>query len=232
MAFVVVVSLMSPGVASAKPVTFTHGTLDYQFTTKHASTSTGWHYDGSYHAANDPSADPPYMRSMTFHNPSGYAFDTDVPDKCTATDAQIALFGSSACPPGSRTGSGTGTGRAFGQVSTLAIDVFNNTGEQILVAQTPFITQISRGKIGPDASVYYASPTCYPSPPGASCPYDNALQLGSNVSGPAITRTVGGVVRSYATTPPTCPKAGYWQTPIDFLWADGTTDTVVTRQGC
>jgi hypothetical protein len=233
-AVIVVVAVLAavPAWAAATPVSFPHGTLDYQFTTIHESSPTGWSYKGDYHAANSASADPPYMRSMTFHNPEGFAFDSSVPERCSASDAQIALFGPSACPPGSKIAAGTARGKSFGQTTTLAVTVFNNTGEQILVAETPFITQISRGTIGPDQSVHYASPTCYPAAPGASCPFDNALQLGSDVKGPAYTRTVDGAVRSYMTTPPSCPVSGHWDTPIDFVWADGTEDTVVAQQAC
>lgn len=228
----VVAFVAMPAVAVAAPVSFPHGTLDYRFTTKHERTPTGWSYLASYHAANDPSADPPYMRSMTFHNPPGFALDTSVPERCTASDAQIALFGPSACPPGSAIASGTTTGKFMNQVTVLQVDVFNNTDEQILVARTPFIATISRGRIAPDTSVHFTSPTCYPAVPGASCPVDDALAVGVDVKGPAYTRTVDGVVRSYQTTPPSCPKAGYWETPIDFVWADGTQETVVPRQPC
>lgn len=221
-----------PAVAAATPVSFPHGTLDYQFTTTHTNAPAGWTFKGDYHAAGDTNADPPYMRSMTFHNPVGYRVDTSVPERCTASDAQLALFGPSACPPGSQIAAGTATGKFQGQTTTLDVSVFNNTGEQVMVGQSPLVATVVHGVIGPDASVTYASPTCYPAIPSVPCAVDDVLQLGSAVSGEAITRTVNGVVVSYATTPPTCPKVGYWQTPISFIWADGTQDAGVTRQSC
>jgi hypothetical protein len=46
------------------------------------------------------------------------------------------------------------------------------------------------------------------------------------------TRTSGGRVRSYATTPATCPKRRYWRSTTRFWWGDGSVDSVVARQSC
>jgi hypothetical protein len=137
-----------------------------------------------------------------------------------------------ACPPGSVLGSGTADGKFMGSVSTLEVDFVNNTNEQIIIVRSPPYSSVARGRINPDGSVEFASPTCYPAvqPPG--CPVDNVLQLGSDITVPPFTRTSDGVTRSYLTTPPDCPKRGYWETPITFWWADGAVDTVVTQQPC
>jgi len=159
-------------------------------------------------------------------------FDTSVPARCTATDLELALRGPDACPKESRIGGGSADGKFMDQTSKLDIDVFNNTGEQIFVIRSPLVATVTRGKIYPDSSIEFRSPTCYPAftPPG--CPVDNALQLGSHVVVGPYTRTIDGVSRSYMTTPPTCPRSGRWRTPIRFWWADGGDDTVVTEQPC
>ena len=217
-----------PAAAAAEPASGPHGTIEQMFTSSVPGTPTGSTFKGTYHAAGDPSGDPPYMRGMTFHPPEGARYDTSVPDRCTATDAEIGLRGPSACPAGSHLGSGTGTAKAMGQVNEVPIEMFNNADEVILIIRSPGVYTISRGKIAPDQSVTFKSPTCYPSVNVAGCPVDNALQLGSQMVTPAYVRDG----RAYLTTPPTCPESGYWETPVYFWWADGTDETIVTRQPC
>jgi hypothetical protein len=210
--------------AGADPVSGPHETIDNQFTTTQPHASTGFHFTGSYHAAGDPSGDPPYLRKMVSILPAGGRFDTSVPERCGASDLELAVQGAAACPPGSRIGGGTVQGKFLGFPSTLQADLLNNTDEQIIVTRSPAFASVSRGKIGADGSVEFASPTCYPAlnPPG--CPADDALQLGSDIVAPPH----GG----YLTTPLSCPRSGHWDMPFTFYWADGTVDTVVTHQAC
>ena len=215
-----------PACAEAAPVDFAHGTIDNQFTTAKANAPTGANFTGSYHAAGDPSGDPPYMRRMTFYPPPGLRRDTSVPDRCTASDIQLQLQGSSACPAGSLLGSGTARGKFMGQESTLDVDQFNAENEVVMFIHSPMIATVGRGKIAPDGSVAFESPTCYPAL--VTCPADTTLQLGSSMPMKPYLR--GG--RSYLTTPPKCPKRGYWESPVRFWWADGSGETVVTKQPC
>jgi hypothetical protein len=223
-------ALATPAVAA--PVSGPHETVDSQLTTTLPGAPSGFHYTGAYHAAGDPAGDPPYMRRMVTYNPPGMRFDTGAAELCGASDLELSLRGAAACPAGSRLGGGTAQGSFMGRPSSLAVDFLNNTGEQIIVVRSPGAASVARGKLLPDGSVEFASPTCYPalSPPG--CLVDNALQLGSDIYVPAIVRTVGGVPRAYLTTAPECPAAGHWDTPIRFWWSDGTVDTVVTQQAC
>ena len=214
--------------ATAEPVSFAHGTLDQQWTTTQPGASTGSHYTGTYHAAGDPSGDPPYMRRMTFYPPAGTRYDTSVPGRCTASDAELALRGPTACPEASRIGGGTGTAKAMGESNTLPIHVFNNTDEVVMVIESPGVFTVSRGQIGPDGSTQFDSPTCYPSVNVAGCPVDNALQTGSDVTMSSIERNG----RAYLTTPPTCPETGYWESLMRFWWADGSEDAVPLRHPC
>lgn len=221
------------GVALAEPVSGPHQTIDQQFTTIRTNSPTGFSFEGTYHAAGDPAGYPPYMRRMVSYNPPGLRYDTSVPERCAASDLELAALGPAACPAGSRLGGGTTTTAFVGRFpSTVDVDLFNNANEQIILAHSPFLATVARGQIHPDGSVEFASPTCYPSlePPG--CPADTVLQLHSAITVAPYTRTEGGVVRSYLTTPPGCPRTGYWQTPMTFWWADGSVDTVVTRQPC
>jgi hypothetical protein len=168
------------------------------------------------------------MRRMTFYPHAGTRYDTSVPGRCTATDAELGLRGPSACPEDSRVGRGTARADAMGSENTVQVDVFNNTDEAVMVISSPGVYTVSRGKIAADQSITFESPTCYPSVNVAGCPVDNARQLGSDVTMSAYERDG----RAYLTTPPTCPESGYWEGTVRFWWADGTEDTVVTRQPC
>lgn len=225
------VALALPPAAAAEPARFAHGTIDQTLTTTKPGAPTGFHFVGTYHAAGDPDSPPPYMRAMTFYDPTGSHFDTSVPERCTASDYELATAGAAACPEGSRLGGGTTDVLFMGTFpNTVEIDVFNNAGEQIMVARSPLLATVTRGRIRPDGRVEYASPTCYPS--YAGCPVDNVLQLRSKITVPPYVRSVDGRRRSYRTTPPKCPKSRRWEPIIRLWWADGTEDAVTIRQRC
>jgi hypothetical protein len=223
-----------PASAGARPSSFPHGTVDQTFTTKKPNTPTGASFTGVYHAAGDAKGNPPYMRRMVFYPPRGWRYDTSVPERCTAGDLEIELNGPAACPKGSRLGGGKTAGIFYEPIGNAfelsrydnAFDIFNNAGEQVMVIQSGgFGYTVVRGRIGPDQSVTYESPTCFPAPPaGQRCARDYILQLNSHSFMPRL--------RSYATTPPTCPRRGYWRSRIRFWWADGSIDTASTDQRC
>jgi hypothetical protein len=229
---VVAAALAAP--AAAEPVDFTHGTADHRFTATAPGAPSGFTYEARYHAADDPDARPPYMRRMLFENRSGLRYDTSVPDRCTASDAELALRGAAACPPGSRLGGGrTETAFMGGPSQETQLDLFNNEREQIILARSPLVTTVARGRIHPDDSVEFASPTCWPHVGPAACPVDTVLQIASTMEVPAYTRTAAeGGTRSWLTTPAACPESGAWRDSIRFWWADGTEDTIVTESPC
>ena len=222
-----------PGSAGATPVSGPHETIDNRLTTTQPNAASGFSFDGTYHAAGDPSGDPPYMRRMVFYNPAGLRYDTSVPARCSASDVELETLGAAACPAGSRLGGGTTTTKFLGGFpSTATLDFFNNTHEQIILVRSPVLSTVSRGHIARDGSVEFASPTCFPyiQPPG--CAVDTVLQLQSSITVPAYTRVSKGVLRSYLTTPASCPAAGNWENPIRLWWSDGSVDTVVTQNPC
>ena len=222
-----------PGAAAGEPASGPHETLDNQLTTTKPNAATGFTFKGRYHAAGDPSGNPPYMRKMIFYQPRGLRRDTSVPDRCSASDVELVLSGAAACPPGSRLGGGTTTGLFMETFPTeVEVEVFNNTDEQVMLARSPFVSTVVRGRIHPDGSAEFASPTCYPSVPGAACPVDNVLQIESSISVAPYTRPAGRGVRSYMTTPPKCPKAGRWQSTVKLWWDDGSVDTVAIENPC
>jgi hypothetical protein len=216
-----------PAGASAEPAEFAHGSIEQTLSSTTPNSPTGFHFVGRYHAAGDPSSPPPYMRKMTFYDPTGSHLDTSVPELCTASDVELAVSGASACPEGSRIGGGKSETLFMNSFpTTVEVEVFNNTGEQVMLARSPILTTVTRGKIRPDGSVEYASPTCFPSTAG--CPGDNVLQLTSDISSAPYVK--GG--RAYQTTPAKCPKSGRWESHVRLWWADGTEDAVTTTTPC
>jgi hypothetical protein len=233
-AALVVLAFMA-GTAAAEPGTGARETVDQTYTTTLPNTATGLGFSSSYHAADDPNAPPPAMRKMVFYPPPGFRYDTSVPGQCTATDVELELQGPAACPADSRLGEGTTEGLFLVPFAhsflfdhyTHHVDVMNNAGEQIMLIQSEGWTVV-REKLNPDNSLEFAGPTCFPAPPTGGCADDYIIQLGTTTTFPEYTNAKG----SYATTPPTCPDTGAWETTVRFWWADATTDSVVSRQPC
>jgi hypothetical protein len=225
--------------AAAEPGSGPREVVDQTYTATQPGSPTGGSFSGRYHAADDPQGNPPYMRRMVFYPPPGMRYDTTVPTRCTASDAQLQLLGPAACPASSHLGEGMTEGLLTAPFAPNFlidhykhhVDILNNANEQIILVESEGSTVV-RGHFQPDGSLVFNEPTCFPAPPAVGCLDDNVLQLATSVAMPPYTRTSGGGVHSYATTPPTCPADGHWETRIGFWWSDGSTDIVTTTQPC
>jgi hypothetical protein len=225
-------ALVMPAAAAAAPAAGPHEVVDIRASTTHVSTPSALTYAAIYRSAPDSSAEPPPLRHLLIRLPAGTHLNTTVVPQCTASDAQIRLLGDAACPPGSRVGSGqvtadvTGLGRM-----TFDTTLFNGPDQQIEVIE-------AGNRLGSDGVVrtYLHGttldgpvPTCLTGgQPPSGCPFDQVTLLSNHLTMRAI--TVNG--RSYGVTPPTCPVSGAWRTPVTLTYADGSVDTVVTRQPC
>jgi hypothetical protein len=231
--------LLAAGPASAQPVSGPREDVNQQFTTRDAGSPTGLGFTARYHAADDPHANPPYLLRMITDPPGRMRFDTGVPPRCTAPDPVLQAIGPAACPAGSRLGGGHIEGRIIEPVAHDVafdhfrhhVDLVNGPDEQILLIHSEGYTVV-RGHIRSDGSVAWNTPPCFPSPPTGKCVDDYVLQLRSSVSLRPYTRTVNGRVRSYASTPPKCPRRGYWKTRVRIWWRDGSVDRVASHQPC
>jgi hypothetical protein len=225
--------------AAAQPGAGPRETVNQRFTTTRPSSPTGLGWTGVYHAAGNPRGNPPYMRRMTFYPPRGMRYDTSVPDRCSAPDAVLEVMGPAACPPGSRIGGGSAEGIFFEPIAHSFVfdhykhtaDVLNGANQQIILIKSEGYTVV-RGRTRRDGSTEFDPPTCFPAPPAGRCVDDYVLQLRSSTFMPAYKKTIGGRVRSYATTPASCPARGYWRSTVRFWWAGGAVDSVVTKQPC
>jgi hypothetical protein len=229
-----------PAGAGAKPGYGTRATVNQTFTAAKPNRPTGLGWSGSYHAAGDPKGNPPYLTRMIFYPPKGLRYDTTVPARCTASDAELAMQGPDACPAASRIGGGkvegifyypfTGNSVVLDHYKHDAI-VLNNTNEQIVLVKSEGYT-VQRGIVHPDNTIEFNPTTCFPASPTGECPDDYILQLKSSTFLPRYTKRSGGRTRAYATTPPKCPKRHNWRTTVRFWWGNGAVDDVVTTQPC
>lgn len=227
-----------PASAAAGPGHGPREDVSQSFTTMKPGTPTGLNWRGRYHAAGNKRGLPPYMEKMIFFPPKGMRYDTSVPAQCTAPDALLQAMGPEACPPGSQLGTGTTDGVFYQPIGhAFEFDrfhhkmyVMNNANEQIILVEAEGYAVV-RGKVRPDGSQVFVNPTCFPEPP-TGCVDDYVLQTGSASKLARYTRSVNGRTRSYATTPPRCPKSGYWRSVVKFWWKGGAVDSVVTKQPC
>jgi hypothetical protein len=224
---------------AAQPAAGPRENIDQRFTTTLPDSPTGGSYAASFHAAGDPRGNPPYLRRMVVYPPRGTRFDTSVPERCTATDAELQASGPAACPAGSRLGGGTAEGLFFAPVThAFLVDhykhktyLLNNANQQILLVESEGFTVV-RGRMRADGSTDFELPTCFPVPPTGRCTDDYILQLKTSSSFRPYKKIVRGHVRSYATTPSRCPTRRYWRTTVRLWWADGSVDSVVSKQPC
>ena len=213
-------------------------TVNQNFTTKRPNTPTGLRFSAEYHAPGDKEGAPPYLRRIVFFPPGGVRYNTNVPAKCTASDAVLEAQGPDACPPKSLIGHGTASGLFMFPVANDVefhnffhhTVVINNTNEQILLVHSEGYTVV-RGRIRRDGAVVYDTPACFPAPPGG-CVDEYIIQLKTTTNLPRISRRVKGRKRVYARTPRHCPRRGWWRTVVRFVWEDGAVDSVPTRQPC
>ncbi|MFL5907190.1 MAG: hypothetical protein ACJ75Z_06290 [Solirubrobacterales bacterium] len=234
----VTLSALWAAAAAAEPGSGPRETVDQTFTTVRPNTPTGGSFSASFHAAGDPQGTPPFQTRMVVHPPRGMRYDTSVPDRCTAPDIQLEIMGPAACPRGSRLGGGTIEGLVLAPFAHFVLDhyhhrvyVLNNTNEEIVLIESEGFTVV-RGHLSPDGTMDFTQPTCFPVPPVGGCLDNYVIQLKNAIAMAPYTKTSGGRLRSYATTPPRCPTRHYWRTTVQFWWSDGSTDTVVTKQAC
>jgi hypothetical protein len=194
--------------------------------------STGERFVVDYVNPDERAAKPPAVRRVVTVLPLKARFDTSVPVRCTATDAELMLQGAAACPAGSRLGGGevtVDTGAAGpGRFVEADVQFFNNTNEFIYlntVRDTGARTVI-RAEIRGRKRITVVEPPLPGTPP------DGGAIDTVDVSIAAITRMRDGERRNYITTPPHCPPRGYWVTAVRFVYRDGAGQTVKKRNRC
>jgi hypothetical protein len=100
----IVVAAVLAGCMAAPASAAAGGQVDSSLglTTRSPGSPTGLGVHAFFRRADDPNAKPPPLRSAVIHAPSGLRFDTTAVEQCTASDEELRLLGSEACPAETR----------------------------------------------------------------------------------------------------------------------------------
>src|SRR3954449_10473433 len=115
--------------------------VDYKqvFTTSVPGKSTGTDTQLLYKNPNDPKGKPIPVRREEFTFPAGTTYDESVVPDCTASDAEIRLFGKAACPAASWIGGSKGdtsmTGFGPGE-DALDVDAWDDHGVVVVFGRS------------------------------------------------------------------------------------------------
>jgi hypothetical protein len=144
------------------------------------------------------------------------------------------LMGESACPAGSRVGTGMATAKITG-LGTMTFNtvLFNAKDQQIELVE-------SGGRAAGVVHTYVHGltldgpvPTCLTGgQPPSGCPFDEVTLLSNHLASLPISVGRGSHKRNYGTTPPTCPRARKWVSRLTLSYADGSIDKVTASQAC
>jgi hypothetical protein len=228
--------LALPGVAAGQSEASPYQTAALPFTTTAPGTLTGLTLSIDYGNPNDPSGKPHSVQKLVLRLHPGARIDTSVPEQCKASDAQFAQQGASACPPGSKVGTGETEFDSGSPVEPrifkTRVTLFNNEDELILFFETtntpgPPLRVAARARIEDNTITTEVPPLPGFPPPDPFL----AVKTVRETIGP-VTRGAGASRRSYITTPASCPASGQWTNTLTFTYRDGVTQTVPTNSPC
>ena len=221
---------LSGGTTTAAP-TDSRQTAEAKFVEARPGVPTALTFAVDYRQPDDPNAKPPAVRTVIETLAQGARFDTSIPGRCTASDAQLMAQGESACSADTKVGSGyirVDTG--FPEPNRfIEVDVaFLNNADQLIFVTTDRDSGahvIARARIEGGRLTSSAPPL-----PGTP-PDGGALDVVSTRL-ESVTRDVDGSRRAYIATPPDCPSGGEWVNSLSFTYADGVTQEVESRSPC
>lgn len=201
------------------------------FTTKSPSTSTGRQLRIDHVNPHDPEAKPPALTHEFVELHPGTVFDTFAVPQCSASDPELLALGAAACPSDSVVGSGeiqldTGLSDPF-RIAMNDATVMNAPNQLIFFLESRDspapVRFVVRGKVeGNTLDV------ALPSPPGADGPTPTFEVL--EFQNRSTVRD--GRQLNFLTTPPTCPRSGYWTNRFTFTFWDGVVQTYASRSPC
>lgn len=204
---------------------------EVRFAEQQPGTPSGLILNIDYVNPTDSSAKPPAVRTVVEELAAGAQIDTSVPERCTASDAELMLQGAAACSKGSKVGAGTiriDTGFPEpGRFIDADVAFLNNTNQLIFVSteRGSGARVVSRSEVR-GRQVINSAPTLPGTPP------DGAAIDVVRVKLDELTRETDGVRRGYVTTPGECPQSRSWTSSLSFTYGDGVSQTVTTDSPC
>lgn len=204
-----------------------------RFTTTLPNSSTGRMFAADFFDPGDRAAKPPVARKVVIELHPGSRWDTYAVPQCKATDAELVLLGSRACPAESRVGQNEVlVDHGFPQparFTTSDVTLLNNANELILVSQIRGLLGVSRnvirGKVNENSFEISAGFIPGTGPDGGARKRERATF-------PPRSSVINRVVRNYLTTPPICPESGFWVNRATYTYADGVVQTSTSRSPC
>jgi hypothetical protein len=202
-----------------------------KFVKQRPGVPSGLRFRVDYVNPNDPNAKPPAVSKVVETLARGARFDTSVPERCEATDAELLRLGEGACPPGSKVGTGyirIDTG--FPEPNRfLEEDVafLNNTNELIFLT-----TDRAYGVRFVSRATVQGRRLTSSAPPLPGTPPDGGAIDVVRTHLAQISKVAGGEVRGYITTPLRCPQSHRWVNSLRFTYADGVTQSVASPSRC
>ena len=198
------------------------------FTTTAPNAATGRNYTIEWFNPEEPDGKPHAFSHLRVELAEGARFDTTAIPQCKASDAELMAGGEAACPAESRVASDTTLvdSGAQGPARYYNFDFafFNNEDELILLStvRETGTRVVLRGEIGTN-TIDVEVPVPLPGTP----PDGGAAKL---QKGEWLPLSSGG--RNYITTPPTCPKSGFWVNRVTYTYRDGVTQTAESKSRC
>jgi hypothetical protein len=222
-------ALASPGMAATSGTD--RQTASVTFTTSRPGTPTGLQFADDFQNPADPSGKPYSVAEIVTHLPSGTKYDDTALPYCTASDPELYLEGTAACPAASHIGGGTlitdlGSPAGLQRYGYNTVTQFNAKGEVIAVAETqnPPTRVVSRTEVSGTTFTSVIPPFPGFPPPD---PYSafKSLRLSG---GPPVVNHGKTLVR----TPKTCPASRAWTFLQTFTYRDGVSQTVRNSSPC
>ncbi|MEA2495121.1 MAG: hypothetical protein QOJ29_3032 [Thermoleophilaceae bacterium] len=198
------------------------------FTTSVPGASTGTDTQILYKNPNDPEAKPIPVRREVFTFPAGTTYDESVVPDCNASDLELMIMGTAACPPESWIGGSqddtTMTGFPGAGETPIEVDAFDDAGVTVILGGTndppiKFVTRATRKGQVVTVDV--------PRTPGGPPDGENALRRVHHVFPP---RSLGR--HAFTRTPRKCPPSGVWTFKAQFTFADGAVENDVSQMSC
>ena len=227
--------LLLPGGAAPQSQPPTYQDASLTFTTTAPGLPSGMNLSIDYRNPEDPEGKPHAIQKLVLRLARGSKIDTGVPEQCKASDAEFAEQGADACPPESKLGVGNtefdSGGATQPRIVQTDVTMFNNEAQLILFFETtnqPMQIRVAARSRIEDATITTEVPPIPGSPPPD--PYLATKKVREAFE--TVTRGSGDSVRSYVTTPATCPASGYWTNTLELTYRNGVSQTVPSRSPC